>query len=220
MVKTRILVSLHVKGGVGKTLVAGSVAAELARRGNRVLIVDCDEQASATAWAGAAPDNALFPATVVNLALYKDKIHREIQRHVEHYDFIVVDTPPQLGNISSSALLVADLAIVPLPPSPLELWAAQAVKALILQAMAVNTDLQAVLLANKTNRTALCSAAMHEMEDFGIPMMQSKLSSRVAYQQAVLAGVPVTALGSNASAAAMEVRAAVDEILEILGDAK
>src|SRR3569833_1708898 len=90
MVKTRILVSLHVKGGVGKTLVACSVVAEFARRGNRVLIVDCDEQASATAWAGAAPDNALFPATVVNLALYKDKIHREIPRHVEHYDFIVV----------------------------------------------------------------------------------------------------------------------------------
>lgn len=217
---TRIIVALNSKGGVGKTLTAICLSAELALRGNRVLVVDCDEQASSTAWAGAASDDAQFPATVINLAGHKEKVHREIQRHLEHYDFIVIDTPPALSSISSSALLAADLAIIPLPPSPADIWAAQAVKSLVQRAKMVNVDLKAFILANKVSRTTLSTAAMLELEDFGIPLMRTRLSTRVAYQQSALAGAPVTALGRAAAAASLEVRALTDEVLEILGGAK
>ena len=117
--QARIVAICHPKGGVGKTTTTMILSAALAERGYGVLVADCDAQASASAWANAAPESKPFPAAVVNLSAYAGKVHREIQKQLDNYDFVVIDCPPGLDSLSpQSAILVADLVIVPLPPSP------------------------------------------------------------------------------------------------------
>lgn len=214
----RIIVVLNRKGGVGKTTVCLSLAGELQRRNYRVLVADCDAQGSALAWALAASDATAFPATVVNLSALRERVHQELRRYLADYDFILVDTPPNLDAVSESALLVADLALIPLPPMPLSLWAFRAVKTLIERASKINQGLQSAIVANQVNRTALCTAALEELASLGMPVLTSRLTSRVAYGEATLAGTTVSTLGRRASTAAPEMQAMTDEVLRLLGE--
>ena len=219
--QARLIAVTHPKGGVGKTTTTMVLSAEFADRGYRVLVADCDAQASASAWANAAPEGKPFPAAVINFSAYAGKVHREIQKQLDNYDFIIVDCPPGLDSLSpQSAILVADLVIVPLPPSPADLWAARGVKRLIERGTDFNPSLKACILPNRVVRTSLSKTIMRELEDFGIPLMSSRLTNRTAYQEAVVSGVSVSALGRDARTAAEEVAAIADEVLALLGEGK
>ena len=78
------------KGGVGKSTVTMQLAGALSRCGFKVLVVDADEQATVTKWS-AMSEETPFPASVVGLAAAGAKLHREIQKFVDLYDFIIVD---------------------------------------------------------------------------------------------------------------------------------
>lgn len=213
-----ICAALNQKGGSSKTTTVMSVSGELGSRGKRVLVVDGDAQESAVAWARTAPDDRPFPATVVSLASYADKMHREIQRQIENYDFILIDCPPSVEAITAqSALLIADLVIVPVPPAAADAWSARTTLAMVERIQVINPRLKAVLLATKVQRTSLARAVLDELANFGVPLMRTRMTHRTAYQEAILAGSTVAALGRGARAAAIEVTALVDEILEILG---
>ena len=117
--KTTTITVCHSKGGVGKTQATMSLGGEIISRGISTLIIDCDSQASASKWAGAAPDTKPFPASVINLSSFEGKVHREIQKHIGNYEIILIDCPASLeSSATQSALLISDLAIIPLPPSP------------------------------------------------------------------------------------------------------
>lgn len=217
--QARLIAVTHPKGGVGKTTTSMTLSAELAERGYRTMVADCDAQASASAWANAAPEGKPFPAAVVNLSAYAGKVHREIQKQLENYDFIIVDCPPGLDSLSpQSAILIADLVIVPMPPSPADLWACLGAIRLIERGAGLNPALIARLLPNRVVRTTLSNAIMRELADFGIPLMSSRLTNRTAFQEAVVSGVSVSALGRSAKPAADEVRALADEVLALLGE--
>lgn len=210
---------LNQKGGSSKTTTVMSVSGELGgSRGKRVLVVDGDAQESAVAWARTAPDDRPFPATVVSLASYGEKMHREIQRQIENYDFILIDCPPSVEAITAqSALLIADLVIVPVPPAAADAWSARTTLAMVERIRVINSRLKVVLLATKVQRTSLARAVLDELANFNFPLMRTRMAHRTAYQEAILAGSTVAALGRGARAAAIEVSALVDEILEVLG---
>jgi len=217
--KAKIISVINQKGGCGKSSTCIFLAAELSKRGSAVVLIDSDSQGTSTAWAKAAPDNALFSVPVMNFSAYAEKIHREIQKQLGNYEFIIVDCGPSLEALAPlSALLVSNLAIVPVVPAPADLWAARGALALIGRAQFINEGLRAAILPSRVGRTTLSKAIMAELKDFGIPLMRSQLSNRVAFQEAVLSGLAVSDLGRNAKAAADEVVAMTDEILELLGE--
>ena len=83
------------------------------------MVVDADPQGTATRWAASADDEAPFPASIVGLSAASSKVHREVKKFVNDYDMIVIDCPPAADSpVPQSALLVSDLALVPLIPSP------------------------------------------------------------------------------------------------------
>ena len=216
----RIIALVNQKGGPGKTTLAMHVAGELARRGGRTLIVDADPQATATRWAASAPERAPFPASIAGLAHAGNALHRELRKYVAPYDWIVVDCPPSADSpLSASALLVADLALVPVVPSPPDIWAGLAISKVINQVAAINQDLRAGLVINRRKAgTRLAGRTLDLLPRYGIPILDSQVGDREAFRHAAAAGVTVADL-SRATTAAAEIAALTDEVVAILNRA-
>lgn len=214
----KILVTANQKGGCGKTTVAMQIGGALGRTGCRVLIVDADPQGTATRWAASATDENPFPAHVAGLAAAGGKVHREIKKYLDSYDYILVDCPPAVESaVPQSALLVADIALVPIIPSPADLWAATGTRGLIERAIEINPALQARLVVNMLqSNTSMCKEVLEVLEDFGIPLTEAKLHLRTAYRQAAVFGGTVHDLGRDAAKAVREVEALVQEILDLV----
>ena len=99
MPQAKIIAVVNQKGGPGKSTVAMVLAGTLGRRGSKVLVVDADpEQGSATRWVASASDEAPFPASIAGLGKTDAKLHREVQKFVADYDYIVIDCPPSVNS--------------------------------------------------------------------------------------------------------------------------
>jgi chromosome partitioning protein len=218
-VQAQTLVVTCRKGGVGKSSVSILLGGELAERGYKVLLCDCDKQHTASEWAAAAPDSTPFPAAVLSFAAYGAKLHREIEKQIDNYDYIIVDLPPSAdaGTVTQSALLIADLAIVVVTPSAPDVRSSEATKALIEGAKVFNEELISVVFANKVERTIISKKLLKNLSSPGMPSLKATFATRTAYQVAAFNGTTVSALGSSANAAATEVKNLTDEILGLLG---
>ena len=121
---------LNQKGGVGKTTLSVNIAAALARTGKRVLLIDADPQGSALDWAAAREEEPLFAV----VGLPKPSIHKELTVVGEGYDHIVIDGPPRVTDLARSAIMASDIVLIPVQPSPYDIWAADEVVKLIQEA--------------------------------------------------------------------------------------
>lgn len=213
----RVIAFVNQKGGPGKTTLAMHVAGELARGGSRVLVADADPQATATRWAAAAPDDAPFPAAVAGLNHAGQKLHRELLKYVAPYDFIVVDCPPSAeSNLTRSALLVADLAVVPVVPSPPDLWAGVAIGQVLVEVGVLNDSLESRLVVNRFKaRTRLGAHTPDLLAQYGIPVLEARIGEREAFRHAAATGVTAYDL-PRASQAAAEITALTEELLLVL----
>ena len=196
----KIIVVTNQKGGCGKTTLAMNLAATIGLK-NKVMLVDGDPQGSATRWAASAHDNKPFPAAVMGLANAGDKAHREIKKYIDNYDFIIIDCPPAADNsFTASVLLIADLAIIPIVPSPTDLWSAVGIQKLINNIAAINEKLQARLVANMCQGNASISReALVLLKEFDFPKTKTDISQRTVYRQAAAFGASINDL-DNAKA--------------------
>jgi chromosome partitioning protein len=221
-VTAKIITTANQKGGSGKTTTTMQVAGALARRGCKILVIDADPQGTATRWAASAEDDKPFPATVAGLAAAGGKVHREIQKFLEDYDYILVDCPPAVESpVPQSALLVSDLALIPVIPSPADLWAATGTQKLIDTIGTINERLQVRIIANMCQPlTTIARDALDLLSEFGIPLAQSRLHLRTVYRQSAVFGGTVHDMGDKAKLAITEIESLTDEILGILHSAK
>lgn len=214
----KIIAVCNQKGGPGKTTLSMHLAGSLARRGQKVLVVDADPQGTATRWAASADDGSPFPASVVGLSAASTKVHREVKKFVEDYKYIIIDCPPAADSpVPQSALLVADLALVPIIPSPLDMWAAVGIRHVIENVGDINEDLKARLVINQCQpNTNLAKEALEVLPEFGIDLCRTFIHQRQAYRQAAVYGQTVHDLGSKAAPAVEEIEALTDEVLSVL----
>ncbi len=214
----KIITVCNQKGGSGKTTLSMQLAGTLAKKKNRVLVVDADPQGTATRWAASAEDDKPFPASVIGLSAANEKVHREVKKFIEDYDFIVIDCPPAADSpVPQSALLIADLALVPVIPSPLDLWAAVGIRKVIENVGVINESLKSRLVVNQCQpNTNLAKDALEVLPEFGINVCKNYLRQRTAYRQSAVFGQTVHDFGSKAKEATEEIEALTKEILKIL----
>ncbi|MDX5410215.1 MAG: ParA family protein, partial [Thauera sp.] len=125
----RIIALTSQKGGSGKTTVAMQLAAGLARRSLRVSVADLDPQESALRWSASAAADAPFPAIVMRPPGDAAELKRTLRPQARASDVLILDCPPSIENpFTGAALDLAQLAIVPVVPSPTDLWSTRAIE--------------------------------------------------------------------------------------------
>ena len=205
------------KGGVGKSTTTMQLAGSLSRRGFKVLVVDADEQSTALRWA-AMGEETPFPATVVSLYAAGGKLHREVQKFTDQYDYILIDCPPSVSAPTpQSAFLVSDLVLIPTRPSLADIWAVQATIKLIDAAKTVKDGIKTAILLNaKQPNTQLSRDATDILSGFDAVLLKTALHLRQAYGQSVVLGGTVHDVPGG-KPAVTEVEELTDELLAMLG---
>jgi chromosome partitioning protein len=214
----KIITVANQKGGSGKTTVVMQLAGTLARRASKVLVIDADPQGTATRWAASADDEKPFPARVAGLSAAEGKVHREAKKFIEDYDYLVIDCPPAVDSlVPQSALLVSDLALVPVIPSPADLWAATGIERLIDNVQSLNEIIQSRIVINMCQpNTNLAKETVDLLKDFSIPLADAHLHLRTAYRRSAVFGGTVHDEGSSAKSAIAEIERLANEVLTIL----
>ena len=195
-----------------------SLAGSLGLRGYATLVIDMDPQGTASRWASAAPEERPFPASVISLAPMEGKMHREVKNQIENFDVIFIDCPPAMNSAApTSAMLVSDLALIPLVPSPADIWAAESAKKLAEAAQANNEELIARVVANMVQRSTSLAKELLELldEDKDFPLMTATLGSRAAFREAQILGSTVHQV-PRATAAIEEVEVMAEEVLRLV----
>jgi len=202
------------KGGVGKSTTAVCIASEALARGRSVLLVDADPQGTARTWGEVATEAGHPSPTVVAMGA---TMHRreQLPRVRAGFDLVVIDCPPRSGDVQRSALMVADVALLPCGPSAADAWALASSIELVNEARTLRENLfAAVLITRKQANTTLGKSAREVLTESGLPLLETELGYRVAFQEALAAGLGVTTY-APADAAADEVRALVDELTSL-----
>lgn len=197
---------LNQKGGVGKTTLSINIAAELTRQKRRVLLIDADPQGSAIAWSNGREEPSF---TVIGMA--KPTLHKEIESLATDYDDVVIDGPPRIAELAKSIILSADIVIVPLLPSPLDVWAAADTVDLIREAQPYKPELQCCLALNrKIVNTAIGRDVRRALKELDVPILKADVAQRVMFAETMATGS--TVVDGRRSKGAKEIQKLVKEL--------
>jgi chromosome partitioning protein len=206
-----IVALLNQKGGVGKTTLALHLAGAWARQGCRVTVIDADPQGSALDWSEQrAKEGGARLFGVLGLA--RDTLHREAPEIARGVDHVVIDGPPRIAGLMRSALLAADLVLVPAQPSPFDGWASGEMLNLVREARIFRPELLARFVLNRcAARTIIARETGDALAEHDPPVLAARIGQRVAFADAARTGQLVFEVESG-GAAAREITALCGEI--------
>lgn len=207
----RIVAVAQRKGGAGKTTLVAQLGVAWARQGRGVTLLDVDPQASLSAWSALRAEHNRGPAPAI-VAVQGWRLANEIDRLRHANDILVIDTPPHAETDARVAIRAADLILVPLQPSPMDLWATGATLELIRQ-----EKRRALLVLNRLPaRSNMISFSRDRIAREGLPLAAAALGNRTAYAASIAEGAGVAEYEPHGPAA-QEVDSLAAEIGGILG---
>ena len=208
-----IIAVCNQKGGCGKTTIAVNLADAFVAEGCDVLLLDMDPQGSASDWRSIASD--IVPTFQVQ-EIDRTELLRQARGLRQRHDVIVIDCPPQYAQTSSAAIRVADLVLVPVQPSPFDVWSTGAIVELIKarQEATKGKPQAAYLVSRAISNTALQRSLVEALSEQDLPVLSAGTTQRVAY--ATTAAQGKTVFQGRPTPARREVEAIRDEVKEIL----
>jgi chromosome partitioning protein len=201
----KVLTIAQQKGGAGKTTLAAHLAVAFAASGKRVALLDIDPQASLGTWFRTR--NGSGPIAMSFSAVAGWKMSSEVDRLKRDHDLVIIDSPPHAETEAKAAVRAADLVLVPLQPSPMDVWATRPTIDL-----AKGERVPVLLVLNRVPpRGNLIGRMRSALAEQDLPLAAASLGNRLAFASAMLDGR--SALETEPKgAAAGEVRTLAEEI--------
>ncbi len=203
------------KGGIGKSTIAGNLAAEFAGMDRTVIVLDADPQHSLVAWA--AQGSGML-AGVVEKVEGAAALRTQAQKAGKHADIVLIDTPPGAPDVAYEAAMAADLMLLPCGPSPLDLFALKEALSLSLKARAERRSKKPrirfvpskVLMSTNLGRSLAAS-----LENMGKKVLPA-IGQRIVVAEAVASGLTVAEFAPNSPAHEefRDLAKAVDKVLK------
>ena len=212
-----IIAIIQQKGGVGKSTITANLAGELVSFGRSVKVLDLDPQQSLANWSKLG--DGLLGKIVEALVINSPQAFRaKVSSLSNNAERVLLDCPPGLPDASIMAALLADLVILPVTPSPLDIIAGQEALALVRDARLKRPEAKPTIRfapARLSVNTVLSKDLPGSLENLGEPILPGT-SQRVAVAEAVLKGLTVGeyAPESKAHQEFQELAKAVEEIVQ------
>lgn len=200
----RIFAFLNHKGGTGKTTLTINIATAFARRGYSVVIVDADSAASSRDWAVSRTEGhtGIFPTVI---AADRPELLAATVKAISA-DYIFIDTPGSNEVVSQKAIGVADVALIVMKPSALDIWQASITVGQINQKRDLGGEIEAAFLINGVAAgTKLSKETLSgEWNEYGIPMLDTVISNRVQFAETIGNGESIFESKDSAGKSAIE----------------
>lgn len=205
----KVITVAQQKGGAGKTTIAAHLAVSLAQTGKRVAIIDIDPQGSLTNWHSIREKKFGIGYTGLNFTASAGwRVESAISKLKHDFDFVVVDAPPHTDTESKTAIRASDLIIIPMQPSPTDLWATG-----VTIEFAKSENINAKILLNRFNPQSKITKQI--IAQIPGDVLTSSLGNRVAFSSCFLNGITVTE-SDPSSVAAQEVRDPTTEVISMI----
>ncbi len=196
------------KGGAGKTTLAAHLALAWAALGRRVAVLDIDPQASLSTWFKIREKPSGAPDIEV-AAITGWRVAAEVERQARSHDIVVIDSPPHAETEARIAVRAAKLVLVPVQPSPMDLWATKAILDVARQ-----ERVRALLVLNRVPpRAKLTEIMLARLKEMDVPLARTQIGNRVALAAALAEGKGIVEAAPS-SAAAREIKSLAAEILD------
>jgi chromosome partitioning protein len=212
MSNKKVIAVLNQKGGSGKTTIATNLAHSIAINGKKTLLVDSDPQGSTRDW-NEANGCSLVPV----VGLDRETIGKDLQAIWSGYDIIVIDGAPQIEKMCVAAVKIADLVLIPVQPSPYDIWACSDLVDIVKarQEITEGKPKSAFVISRLIKNTKLSHEVTSALEEYNFPVLNFFTSQRVAYPTSAAKGETVLCESID-NPAAREIINIRNEILEIL----
>lgn len=196
------------KGGAGKTTLAAQLAVTLLSMNRKVATVDTDPQGSLTRWAEVRRELLGEDDKLNHLQASGWRTSREVENLAKTHDYVIVDSPPHAETEARLAIRVADMLLIPVQPSPMDVWATQATLDL-----AAAEKVPTLVIANRVPpRSTMAEGIVSNLSEFGSDVARVQLGARIAFAESMLSGRGVVE-SHRLSSAADEITALAREII-------
>ncbi|MDR3521790.1 MAG: ParA family partition ATPase [Acidocella sp.] len=206
----KVIAVAQQKGGSGKTMLTAQLAVALAA-GCKVAVLDIDPQSSLTIWGKLRTSAAKAAVPITSHTVSGWRLGSELEKLKAAYDIVLIDTPPVIDSDARRAIRAADLVIIPLNPSPPDLWAAEGTLKL-----AAEEKRKVALVFNRAPAASRLRKRLEaEIAARGLKLFSNALANRAGYANAFADGLGVSEISAT-TPASLELCALAEEVINFL----
>jgi len=205
----KIIAIVGNKGGAGKTTLSLNIANGLNKK-FKTAIIDADPQGSSLQWRAFGQDDS------VDVYKMGDDLRHQLSELEQQYECVVIDCPPSVhAEQTHLALEISDHALIPVQPSPVDLWATVHIEQAVEKAKQTNAQLKPLLVINQMEpRTMLSKIVREAVNEIGLPVADSVIRRRAVFRSSALEGKSIYDVGRRGDAAVEELEQLIQEFMQ------
>lgn len=214
---SKLIAILNQKGGCGKTTISMNLAASFTKLGYSSMVLDADPQQSAIRWAQQG-DNLPFEVQTIDMEIGARKVKANLQTLINEIHVVVLDLPPELKEPAMLACMLADIAIIPVKPSPLDLWAGRAAVELAKDAQELRGQSKPSLIllpSGVKTGTRMAKDINLALNKIGEPIAPVHITERIALAECAMLGETICSY-DNTNPACQEFTELAQFIVQLL----